>query len=50
VALGELNGAEDLVPVRSVQVSGVSYHNLGEAGLEWHEAMAADGRCAPSPP
>jgi len=44
VALGEIYGAEDLVPVRSVQVSGVSYHNLGEAGLEWLEAMAVDGR------
>lgn len=44
VALGELYGAEDLVPVRSVQVSGVSYHNLGEAGLDWLESMAVDGR------
>ena len=44
VALGEIYGAEDLVPVRSVQVSGVSFHNLGEAGLAWLEEMAADGR------
>ncbi|HOU90911.1 MAG TPA: aconitase X, partial [Polyangiaceae bacterium] len=44
VALGEIYGAEDLVTVRSVQVSGVSYHNLGEAGLEWLESMAVDGR------
>ncbi|MBN2195852.1 MAG: aconitase X catalytic domain-containing protein [Polyangiaceae bacterium] len=44
VALGDIYGAEDLVPVRSVQVSGVSFHNLGEAGLEWLESMAVDGR------
>ncbi len=43
-ALGEIYGAEDLVPVRSVQVSGVSFHNLGQAGLAWLEEMAADGR------
>jgi len=34
VALGRLYGADRLVRVRSVQVAGVSYHNLGEAGLE----------------
>jgi predicted aconitase len=27
-----------------VQIAGVSFHNLGEAGLEWLESMAADGR------
>lgn len=35
VALGEIYGAEKLVPVRSVQIAGVSYKNIGEAGLEW---------------
>lgn len=35
VALGDIYGAERLVPVRSVQVAGVSYKNIGEAGLEW---------------
>jgi len=44
VALGEIFGAEDLVDVRSVQVSGVSYHNLGDAGLQWIEEMGRDGR------
>ncbi len=44
VALGDIYGAEDLVPVRSVQVAGVSFHNLGDAGLEWLESMAEDGR------
>ena len=44
VALGRIYGAEDLVDVGSVQVSGVSFHNLGEAGLQWLEEMAVDGR------
>jgi predicted aconitase len=44
VALGEIYGAEDLVDVASVQVSGVSFHNLGEAGLHWLREMAGDGR------
>jgi predicted aconitase len=43
VALGAIYGAERLVPVTSVQVSGVSYDNLGEAGLHWLAAMADGG-------
>jgi len=35
VALGEIYGAERLVAVRSVQIAGVSFKNIGEAGLEW---------------
>jgi predicted aconitase len=35
VALGDIFGAERLVPVRSVQIAGVSYKNIGDAGLEW---------------
>jgi len=35
VALGDIYGAEGLVAVRSVQIAGVSFKNLGEAGLEW---------------
>ena len=35
VALGDIYGAERLVPVRSTQIAGVSYKNIGEAGLEW---------------
>jgi len=41
VALGRIYGAADLVPVDSVQVSGVSYKNLGQAGLEFLEEWAA---------
>ncbi|MFX0044412.1 MAG: aconitase X [Candidatus Hermodarchaeota archaeon] len=42
--LGEIYGAERLIPVVSVQIAGVSYHNLGEAGLEYLSEMAEDGR------
>jgi predicted aconitase len=49
VALGRIYGAADLVPVASVQVSGVSYKNLGEAGLEFLEEWAAQGARARVP-
>jgi hypothetical protein len=42
-ALGTIYAAEDLVPVTSVQVAGVSYKNLGEAGLEFLVEWAAQG-------
>ena len=41
VALGTIYGADRLIPVTSVQVSGVSYDNLGEAGLEFLADMAS---------
>jgi predicted aconitase len=44
VALGDIYGSEKLIEVGSVQVSGVSYHNLGDAGLEFLEELAKDGR------
>jgi len=40
VALGEVFEAERLVPVESAHISGVSYKNLGEAGLKWLEEQA----------
>jgi predicted aconitase len=43
VALGTIYGAERMVPVTSVQIAGVSYDNLGEAGLHWLSEMAAGG-------
>ncbi len=43
VALGNIYGAERLVPVSSVQISGVSYDNLGEAGLSFLRSMAEGG-------
>jgi predicted aconitase len=42
-ALGTIYGADDLVPVTSVQVAGVSYKNLGDAGLEFLADWAAQG-------
>ncbi len=44
VALGEIFGAKNLITVGSVQVAGVSYHNLGDAGLEFLDSLAKDGR------
>src|SRR3989338_5593476 len=44
VALGKIYGAERLAPVTSVQVAGVSYDNLGDAGLEYLAQLAKDGR------
>ncbi len=43
-ALGDIFGAKRLIPVSSVQIAGVSYANLGEAGLEFLANMAKDGK------
>jgi predicted aconitase len=42
-ALGTIYGAERMTPVTSVQISGVSYDNLGEAGLQFLSEMANGG-------
>jgi predicted aconitase len=42
-ALGTIYDAERMVPVTSVQIAGVSFDNLGEAGLDFLSEMAADG-------
>ena len=42
--LGEIFEAESMVKVYGVQIAGVSYANLGEAGLEFLSEMAEDGR------
>jgi predicted aconitase len=44
VALGNIYGAKKLVEIGSVQVAGVSYHNLGDAGLEFLNELAKDGK------
>ena len=44
VALGEIYGAERLISISSAQVSGVSYKNLGDAGIEFLKELAVDGR------
>lgn len=49
VALGTIYGAERLVTVRSVQVAGVSYRNLGQAGLSFLSEWAAKGARARIP-
>jgi predicted aconitase len=50
VALGRIYGARQLVRVGSVQVAGVSFRNLGEAGLEFLNEWADQGAqvCVPT--
>jgi predicted aconitase len=43
VALGTIYGAKHMLPVASVQIAGVSYDNLGEAGLQFLDEMASGG-------
>ena len=43
-ALGDIFGAERLVPVASAQVSGASFKTIGEAGIQWLEDMARTAR------
>jgi len=43
LALSKIYYAEFLLPVRSVQIAGVSYDNLGEAGLEYLTELADNG-------
>jgi predicted aconitase len=43
-ALGEIYRAERLIPVGSVQIAGVSFSNLGDAGLEYLAELAKDGQ------
>ncbi|MGQ9600100.1 MAG: aconitase X [Anaerolineae bacterium] len=49
IALGQIYGAADLVPIAGAQVSGVSYKNLGDAGLEFLQEWAAAGARARVP-
>ncbi len=42
-ALGTIYAAERMLPVTSVQIAGVSYDNLGEAGLQFLTEMADGG-------
>ena len=41
VALGEMFEAERLIPITSAHVSGISYKNIGEEGLEWLRGFRA---------
>ncbi|MGD2143087.1 MAG: aconitase X catalytic domain-containing protein [Anaerolineae bacterium] len=49
VALGQVYDAQRLVPVSSAQVAGVSYRNLGRAGLEFLREWADQGARARVP-
>lgn len=35
VSLGDIYGADGLIPIKSAQIAGVSYKTIGDAGLEW---------------
>ncbi|NIM46518.1 MAG: DUF521 domain-containing protein [Nitrososphaeria archaeon] len=48
VALGDIYGAERLIPVGSAQVAGVSYKSLGDAGIEWIESLKGIQASVPS--
>lgn len=41
--LGRIYGAPDLVPITHVQIAGVSYKNIGDAGVEFLKAWADAG-------
>lgn len=43
VALGKIYHAENMVPITSAQIAGVSYDNLGEDGLDFLNEMAVNG-------
>ncbi|TXT62955.1 MAG: hypothetical protein BAJALOKI1v1_820015 [Promethearchaeota archaeon] len=40
VTLGDIFNAEDLIPIESAQIAGVSYKTIGDAGLEFLEDWA----------
>jgi predicted aconitase len=44
VALGDIYGADRLIPVKSAQIAGVSYKTIGDAGLEWIQGL--EGKAA----
>ncbi len=39
VALGDIYGADRLIPISSAQIAGVSYTSLGDEGIEWLESL-----------
>jgi len=44
VALGDLDDADRLVPITSVQLSGASYKTISDAGLEFLQEFSADAK------
>lgn len=43
VALARIYGAADLIPITHVQIAGVSYKNLGDAGVQFLSEWADEG-------
>jgi len=43
VRLGDIYGADKMIPIGSVQVAGVSYKSVGDPGTEFLEDMASKG-------
>jgi predicted aconitase len=43
VRLGDIYGADKMIPVGSVQVAGVSYKSIGDPGTEFLEDLASNG-------
>ena len=42
VSLGDIYGAEKLIPIKSAQIPGVSYKTIGDIGLEFLEDFAKE--------
>ena len=50
MALGEIYGAERLIPIKSAHIAGLSLKSHGLAGTEWAEDLAKKGAhvCIPT--
>ncbi len=48
--LGEVNGAEKMIPIKHAHIAGISFKTHGVAGTEWAEMMADQGArvCIPT--
>ena len=46
VSLGDIYGADRMIPVGSAQVAGVSYKSIGDPGVEFLEDYAQKGAVA----
>ena len=44
IALGKIYGAEDLVPITSAHLSGVSYKTIGDGGITYLEHVSKESR------
>ncbi len=44
VSLGDIYGADRMIPAGSAQVAGVSYKSIGDPGVEFLEDYAEQGR------